>query len=264
MSVLRYLLQRVNSMNKHSWNLSRSRATAGMLLVGALCSGGPVLAQGTTAVQVAARPMNVLNLQAQGVVEVKQDWLTATLSATKEGRDAAAVQSQLQKVVEAAMTALRRDVQAGQMELSSGNFSVFPRYGNNGKVDGWQGRAEIVLQGRDFVRITQAAAKAPDMTLASMGFGLSREAREKVEGEAQAKAIEAFRQRAASISKSFGFAGYTLGEIAVNSGEGSMRPPYPRMMAMSKAGFADAAPVPVEADKAEVTVSVSGSVQMQQ
>ncbi|WP_120968740.1 SIMPL domain-containing protein [Comamonas sp. lk] len=249
-------------MNKYSWTDSRRRTAAGVLLLSALCSGGTVLAQGTTAVQPAARPMNVLNLQAQGVVEVKQDWLTATLSATKEGRDAAAVQSQLQKAVEAAMTVLRRDAQAGQLDLSSGNFSVSPRYGNNGKMDGWQGRAEIVLQGRDFVRITQAAAKVPEMTLASMGFGLSREAREKVEGEAQAKAIEAFRQRAASISKSFGFAGYSLGEITVNSGEGMTRPPYPRMMAMSKAGYADAAPVPVEADKAEVTVSVSGSVQM--
>ncbi|CAM4177123.1 SIMPL domain-containing protein [Comamonas aquatilis] len=249
-------------MNKYSWTDSRRRAAAGVLLLSALCSGGTVLAQGTTAVQTAARPMNVLNLQAQGVVEVKQDWLTATLSATKEGRDAAAVQSQLQKAVEAAMTVLRRDAQAGQLELSSGNFSVSPRYGNNGKMDGWQGRAEIVLQGRDFVRITQAAAKVSEMTLASMGFGLSREAREKVEGEAQAKAIEAFRQRAASISKSFGFTGYSLGEITINSGEGTMRPPYPRMMAMAKAGYADAAPVPVEADKAEVTVSVSGSVQM--
>ncbi|MEG0199685.1 MAG: SIMPL domain-containing protein, partial [Comamonas sp.] len=100
-------------MNKYSWTDSRRRAAAGVLQLRALCSGGTVLAQGTTAVQPAARPINVLNLQAQGVVEVKQDWLTATLSATKEGRDAAAVQSQLQKAVEAAMTVLRRDAQAG-------------------------------------------------------------------------------------------------------------------------------------------------------
>src|SRR5256885_8423878 len=51
-----------------------------------------------------------------------------------------------------------------------------------------------------------------DMTLSQVGFGLSREAREKVEGEAQAKAIEQFKQRASTLSKSFGFANYSRSE----------------------------------------------------
>ena len=248
-------------MNKFSKPLSSSRFTAAAALLAAACSGGNVWAQNAA---TGEKPVNVVQLSAQGTVEVRQDWMTATLSATKDGRDAATVQAQLQKLVEAAMTTLRHEAKNGEMELSTGNFSISPRYGNNGKVEGWQGQAEIVLQGRDFVRITQAAAKVQDMTLASMGFGLSREAREKVEGEAQAKAIENFRQRAAAITKSFGFAGYSLREVSVNSSDSSMRPmPRPRMMSMAKASYADAAPVPVEADRAEVTVSVGGSIQMQ-
>ena len=248
-------------MNKFSKPLSSSRFTAAAALLAAACAGGNVWAQNAT---TGEKPVNVVQLSAQGSVEVRQDWMTATLSATKDGRDAATVQAQLQKLVEAAMTTLRHDAKNGEMELSTGNFSISPRYGNNGKVEGWQGQAEIVLQGRDFVRITQAAAKVQDMTLASMGFGLSREAREKVEGEAQAKAIENFRQRAAAITKSFGFVGYSLREVSVNSSDSSMRPmPRPRMMSMAKASYADAAPVPVEADRAEVTVSVGGSIQMQ-
>ena len=35
--------------------------------------------------------MNILQLSAEGMVEVQQDWLTATLATTKEGRDAAVV-----------------------------------------------------------------------------------------------------------------------------------------------------------------------------
>ena len=248
-------------MNKFSKPLSSSRFTAAAALLAAACAGGNVWAQNAA---TGEKPVNVVQLSAQGTVEVRQDWMTATLSATKDGRDAATVQAQLQKLVEAAMTTLRHEAKNGEMELSTGNFSISPRYGNNGKVEGWQGQAEIVLQGRDFVRITQAAAKVQDMTLASMGFGLSREAREKVEGEAQAKAIENFRQRAAAITKSFGFAGYSLREVSVNSSDSSMRPmPRPRMMSMAKASYADAAPVSVEADRAEVTVSVGGSIQMQ-
>ncbi|MEG0046470.1 MAG: SIMPL domain-containing protein, partial [Comamonas sp.] len=168
-------------MNKFSKPLSSSRFTAAAALLAATCAGGNVWAQNAA---TGEKPVNVVQLSAQGTVEVRQDWMTATLSATKDGRDAATVQAQLQKLVEAAMTTLRHEAKNGEMELSTGNFSISPRYGNNGKVEGWQGQAEIVLQGRDFVRITQAAAKVQDMTLASMGFGLSREAREKVEGEA--------------------------------------------------------------------------------
>jgi len=249
-------------MNQFSKSSSSSRAAAAALALAAACAGGNVWAQ--AAARDAQRPANVVQLSAQGTVEVKQDWMTATLSASKDGRDAASVQSQLQKIVESAMTTLRNDAQGRQMELSTGNFSISPRYGNNGKIEGWQGQAEIVLQGRDFVRITQAAAKVQDMTLGSMSFGLSREAREKVEGEAQAKAIENFRQRAAAISKSFGFAGYSLREVNVSSSGGGGHPmPRPRMMSMAKASYADAAPVPVEADRAEVTVTVGGSIQMQ-
>ena len=246
----------------------RSGAKSALLLAAVLATGSQAWAQnaGNSAGNNAQRPMNVVQLAAQGVVEVKQDWMTATLSATKDGRDAAAVQTQLQKAVEAAMTSLRADAQAGQMELSTGNFSISPRYGSNGKVEGWQGQADIVLQGRDFVRITQSAAKVQDMTLSGMGFGLSREAREKVEGEAQAKAIENFRQRAAAISKSFGFAGYSVREVSVNASGGGIRP-MPRARAaslnMAKMSSYDAAPVPVESDRAEVSVSVNGSIQMQ-
>lgn len=240
-----------------------SRLPAMTTLLAAALMAGHAQAQnaGTKEVQ---RLANVVQLSADGTVEVRQDWMTATLSVSKDGRDAATVQAQLQKIVDAAMSVLRAEAQGGKLEFNSGNFSISPRYGNNSKIEGWQGQAEVVLQGRDFVRITQAAAKVPDMTLASMGFSLSREAREKVEGEAQAKAIENFRQRATAISKSFGFAGYSLREVAVNSSGGSVRPmPRPRMAAMSKSSYADAAPVAVEAGRAEVVVSVGGSIQMQ-
>ena len=242
-----------------------SRATAAGLLLAVTAAGSQAWAQ--NAGNTVQRPMNVVQLAAQGVVQVKQDWMTATLSSTKDGRDAATVQAQLQKAVEAAMTTLRADAQAGQMEVSTGNFSISPRYGSNGKVDGWQGQADIVLQGRDFVRITQAAAKVQDMTLSGMGFGLSREAREKVEGEAQIKAIENFRQRATAISKSFGFSGYSVREVSVNASGGHVQPmPRARGASLNMAkmsSYADAAVVPVESDRADVTVHVSGSIQMQ-
>ena len=207
-------------------------------------------------------PQNVLQLSATGLVEVQQDLLTLSLSTTREGADAANVQADLRKAVDAALTEVKKTAQTGQMDVRSGDFNVHPRYGRDGKINGWQGRAELVLEGLDFPRITQAAARVPSMTIGNLQFGLSRELRGRVEGEAQSIAIERFKARASEIAKAFGFTGYTLREVSV-SGEDSGY--QPRMMAMAKqemrGGAADAAPVAVEPGKSVVQITVSGSVQ---
>ena len=99
------------------------------------------------------------------------------------------------------------------------------------------------------------------MAIAQTGFGLSKTERTRVERQAQAQAIENFKGQASGLAQAFGFAGYSLREVVVNSND-SGPGPRPRMMAMeAKFGGADA-PVPVEASKSTVEVTVSGSVQM--
>ncbi len=205
---------------------------------------------------------NVLQLSAQGSVDVQQDVLVLTLGTTKEGSDAAGVQTQLKQALDSALAEAKRNAQPQQMEVRTGNFGLFPRYGKDGKITGWQGRAELVLEGRDFGRITSTAGRIQSMPITQVAFDLSREARAKVEGEAQSRAIEDFKRRATELSRSFGFSGYTLRDVVVNNNE-SMPGPRPRMMAMqAKAEAFSDAPVPVEAGKAQVQVTVSGSVQM--
>jgi predicted secreted protein len=206
-------------------------------------------------------PQNVLQLSATGTVEVQQDLLSMTLSTTREGADATVVQTQLKTALDTALNEARKAAQPGQLDVRTGNFSLYPRYGRDGKMSGWNGTAELVLEGRDFPRITQTAGRIQTMTLGNVGFGLSREQRAKVEGEAQAMAIERFKAKAGELAKGFGFSGYTLREVSVNANDqGPM--PRPRMMAMeAKAGAADMA-VPVEAGKSSVVVNVSGTVQL--
>lgn len=211
----------------------------------------------------AAPLQNVLQLSASGTVQVQQDLLVLTLATTKEAPDASTVQTQLKQALDAALAEARRAAQPQQMEVRTGAFGMYPRYGKDGRISGWQGRAELVLEGRDFARITGTAGKIQGLSVAQIAFDLSREARTRVEGEAQAQAIEAFKARAAELARSFGFAGYTLREVAVRGNE--MSPgPRPRMMAMEAkaASLAADAPVPVEAGQAQVVVTLSGSVQL--
>lgn len=206
-------------------------------------------------------PQNVIQLAANGSVEVQQDLLTITMSATREGADATVIQTQLKAALETALAEAKRSAQPGQLDVRTGNFSLYPRYGRDGKITAWQGTTELVIEGRDFARISATAGKIQTLTMGQVSFGLSREQRLKVEGDAQNQAIERFKARAADIAKSFGFAAYTLREVAVNTGDQGYVP-RPRVMAMeSKSSMIDAA-VPVEAGKATVTVTVSGSVQL--
>ena len=233
--------------------------------MGLLLGLGAALAHAQTtpiSAMTIAPPQNVLQLSATGQVEVQQDLLTLSLTTSREGADAAGVQAELRKALDAALAQVKTTAQPGQMDVRTGDFSIHPRYNRDGKISGWQGRAELVLEGRDFARITATAGKIQTMAISQVGFALSREARAKVEGEAQTLAIEQFKARAADLSRGFGFANYSLREVSVNSNE--MSPgPRPRAMAMEakSAAYSDA-PVPVEAGKAQVVVNVSGSVQM--
>lgn len=214
----------------------------------------------TVAMAQTPPPLNVLQLSSSATVEVTQDLLVMTLAATREGGDAAAVQTQLQQVLDTALAVARRQAQPGQMEVRTGQFGLFPRHDKNGKVAGWQGRAELVLQGRDFDRITRMAAQIEGMPVSHTGFGLSREARAKVEGQAQSEAVGNFQEKARALARAFGFEHYALREVSINSNDMAFSPRVAMMASKSMA--AEAAPIPVEAGKAQVVVNVAGSVQM--
>lgn len=224
----------------------------------ALTFAGTALAQTVPS----AEPRNIVQLSASGTVEVQQDLLVLSLATSKEAADAATVQIQLKQALDAALVEAKRSAQPGQLDVRTGPFGLYPRYGKDGKINGWQGRAELVLEGRDFARITATAGKIQTLVINQVSFGLSREARAKVEGEAQTQAIEQFKARASELTKGFGLSDYGLREVSVNTNEMTPGPRIRMMAAEAKAGsFADS-PVPVEAGKAQVIVNVSGSVQM--
>ena len=204
---------------------------------------------------------NVAQISASGSVDVQQDLLSISMTTSRDGPDAATVQGQLRQALDAALALARQAASPGMMEVRTGNFSLYPRYGKDGKINGWQGSTELVLEGKDFARITGTAGKIQTLSLGSVSFALSREQRARVEGEAQTQAIERFKTRANEVSSAFGFGGYALREVSINTNDqGPM--PRPRAMVMSaKSEMADA-PVPVEAGKSTVLVSITGSVQM--
>jgi predicted secreted protein len=207
-------------------------------------------------------PQNIVSISTSGSVDVQQDLLTLSMSTTKEGGDASAVQSQLKQALDAALAIAKPASQAGQMDVRTGQFSLYPRYGREGKINGWQGSAELVLEGKDFARISQTAGKIQSLTMGGVNFGLSKEQRAKVETDAQNQAIERFKTKAQEVAKAFGFSSYSLREVSVNAADQGFPQPRFRGTMMAKSMAADESAVPVEAGKSSVTVNVSGAVQL--
>lgn len=212
----------------------------------------------------AARPDGVVSLSASATIDVPKDWISITFSTTRDGADAGAVQSAVRQAVEAALAQARESARGdGHVEVETGAFSLQPRYSSKGQPSGWQGQAELVVQGRDVTTIAQLAGRITTLTIERVDYSVSREAREKVESDLSAQAIARFRGKAADVAKAFGYSGWTVREVAVTSD--SEQPPMPRpfMARAVSAAPADLAPaLPVEGGKGTLTVTVNGTVQM--
>jgi predicted secreted protein len=203
----------------------------------------------------------VVSLSASATVEVTKDLLNVVLSTTREGQDAATVQTQLKQALDAALAEARKQAKPGQIDIQTGNFSLYPRYAPKGGINGWQGTAELVIEGKDTAGIGALTGRITTMTVARVSQGVSRELREKAEGELTAQAIARYRAKAADYAKQFGYAGYVIREVNVGTSEPPGFVPMPMVRAKAMSMTADEA-LPVEAGRAPIAVNVSGSVQL--
>jgi predicted secreted protein len=207
-------------------------------------------------------PQGVVNLSASATQEVAKDLLTISLSTTKEGPDAAAVQSQLKQALDAALAEAKKGARPGQLDVQTGNFSLQPRYTNKGAINGWQGSAELIVEGRDMQAIGQLTGRITTLTISGVAYNLSRELREKTEADVAAQAIARYRAKAAEVAKNFGYAGYTLREVNVQSNDAGPVRPMPRFAKAMAASVASDEALAVEPGKGSVTVTVAGTVQL--
>ena len=211
------------------------------------------------------QPHNVLSFQSSASTEVAQDQMRITLATTLEGSAAQEVQERLRKAIEAALAQAKPQAAAEKMEVSTGSFRINPRYSKDSRITGWQGYAEIMLEGTDFARITGTAAAIKSLSMNGISFGLSPKTQREAEAKAQGDAINTFKNRAQQLSSAFGFRTYSIREVNINGNEyGGMQPvAAARMKVMMASPMMEAdSAIPAEPGKTRVEVSVNGSIQM--
>jgi predicted secreted protein len=203
-------------------------------------------------------PNGVLSLTADATADVPQDTVRVTLALDAENSDPGKLAQQLNQTAEA----VQREAKANnRLDVKSGGYSIYPTSDKSGKISNWRGRIETVIESKDFAAAGELAGRVGNrMPVSSVQFFLSREAREKEERRLTDSAIKTFQDKATTASKAFGYTGFTVREVSVNAGTQFMHNQGGRadvsMMSRSSA------PVPLEGGKSQVTVNVSGAVQM--
>ncbi|MEO8921402.1 MAG: SIMPL domain-containing protein [Caldimonas sp.] len=215
-------------------------------------------------VAFAAEPppsQGVLGLSASASIDIAKDVLSITFSTSREGTDANTIQAQLKQALDSALAEAKKAARPGQLDVQTGNFSLYPRYAEKGGISGWQGNAELIVEGRDIAGIGALAGRLTTLTIERVSFRLSREASQKVESDVAAEAIGRFRAKAADYAKQFGYATVTIREVNVTAGDSGFSPqPMARVASMSMS--VSKSPLSVEPGKATVTATVNGTVQM--
>jgi predicted secreted protein len=216
------------------------------------------------AAQVAVAPKEpegVISLNSSATVQVPNDWISVQFATTREGTDAASVQAALKEALGTALAQARQVARPdGHVEVQGGGFSLQPRLNPKGLVNGWTGTTSLWVQGRDMGTIAELAGRVQAMTVGNLDYSVSREAREKVEGDVAAQAIARFRAKAADYAKAFGYASFVVRDANVNIDNGQPTPRPLRMKVAMASSVGES--LPVEAGSGSVTANVSGSVQL--
>ena len=246
-------------MKNISRSIYKNYANQLALLFGFSCLTVTAFAQEANSVM--SNPMtDVIQLSTSASVSASQDFLKMSLSTTKEGLEASQVQEQLKKAVDEALKQLRTNASSNTYSVQTGSFSLNPRYSNQGKINGWQGSAEISIEGKDFGAIAQAAGAVKSMVINSTIFSLSEEKRLEANAKAQSIAIDRFKVKSQNIAKSFGYASYNLKNVMISDAGSENEPIYSARSKNIAFAMADASPVPVQAGSSDVVVRVNGSI----
>ena len=162
-----------------------------------------------------------------------------------------------QKVNSAIAQALAIAKKSSTVQTRTGNTWTSPVYGKTGRnIESWRMRSELLLESRDIPALASLIGKLQStLGVSQISLQPAPETRGKAEDEATKEAITLFRSKAAQIASQLG-KDYRIVQLNV----GSSRGPVFAMKAMAMR--AEAAPMPMEAGESQVTVTVSGQIEV--
>jgi predicted secreted protein len=200
------------------------------------------------------------SLQASASKQLLQDEVRIVFAHDTKGKTAAEVNRILAQAIEQARGAVKN---TNGFSLSNGSFRTSPTYNKDGRTDGWQGRAELVLTSKDLTAAESAlGVLGAQLAISSIQFSLSGAKRKEEEQALLTEVAQAFQSRAQAAALAFGFKTYKIISLDLNSPSGASNGPMLMRSTspMSASNAADPVKLALEPAQVLVTVDVSGKV----
>ena len=205
----------------------------------------------------------VISFSTEVTKEVDYDVMEVTLFIKDENKNLKELNQTINQKVNAALEVLKKQ---SAVEVKKNTRSTQVRYDSKGKQSGWIERADLVLESKDFVVLSQVISDLNDtFAITDVVQKLSKEAAVKFEDEMIKSALAQFQHKAQLIQTSLNAKGYEVVNLNLDSRN---EMPYfdRRMMPVAKMNsFSSEAADEVSLDnngKAELKASVSAQIKL--
>lgn len=206
---------------------------------------------------------NVISFSTEVTKDVDYDVMEVTLFVKEENKNLKELNQTINQKVNAALEVLKKQ---SAVEIKKNTRSTQVRYDSKGKQSGWIERADLVLESKDFVALSQVISDLNDtFAIADVMQKLSKEATAKFEDEMMKSALAQFQHKAQLIQTSLNAKGYEI--LNLNLDSRNELPCFEgRMMPLAKASsFASKNADEVNLDshsKAELKATVSAQIKL--
>lgn len=227
------------------------------LALTALLFAAPVFSAEATESGKPAIALPSVSLSARAARTVPNDTATASLFVEKEDADAAKASESVTTQINQAHAVLKG---FPELRVKTASHQAYPLWDKN-RVSRWRARHELLVEGADFKALSKAIGAAqPYAQLGGIQFSVSGKLRDATESQLIQEASAAFQKRTELVRQAFGAKSYRLKDIALQSGE----PPHfaPMLRAQMAVATAEATPPILEGGNNEITLTISGSVEL--
>ena len=201
---------------------------------------------------------NLVSFSVDANVEVDNDILVAVVYTQRDGSKPAQLSDAVNRTI---AWAIEQAKAVPDTKVQTQNYNTHPIY-KNGALTGWRANQSIRLESRDAAQLSELIGTLQQqLAVQSIGFEVSDDSRRVANENLITAALKRFRERAELVRRELGR--NTLRFVRIDVNTSGSRPPRPMMRSMAtEADSIRVAAPPLAAGTQEVTVNVSGTIEL--
>ena len=236
-----------------------TRRASGLRQATGLLAG--LLAASSTAAWAA---VPCVDLEASVSQQFPNDQMRVQLVKESRGKSIEELNTQ---VIEAINRALEKARATPSVKAYATGINTNQEWDRNGRRDGWQVRGSLVLEGTDTAAVARLAGQlAGNLQVDGVNYQLSTARRQTEENRLIKEAVEAFRTRATATASAFGYKGYEIRQIRLDTSHRSdsdLGGIYPlAAAARSEAAESNMPSVPGQGGDTTITLTARGTIEL--